>query len=55
MMNFTYTVLQPADKAWGTLSSDGSWNGMVRMLQDKTVDLCEKILNNLPLKTLNQK
>ena len=42
-MNFTYTIVEPDDQSWGSLQSDGSWNGMVKMLQEGTVDLCEKI------------
>ena len=45
MMNFTYTILEPHDKSWGSRQPDGSWNGMVRMLQEKTVDLCEKSIH----------
>ena len=43
MMNFTYTIVEPDDQSWGSLQPDGSWNGMVRMLQEGTVDLCERI------------
>ncbi|KAF2349443.1 Ionotropic glutamate receptor L-glutamate and glycine-binding domain [Trinorchestia longiramus] len=28
-LNFTYTVIQPPDGAWGLAQQDGSWTGMV--------------------------
>ena len=37
-MNFTYTVKKPTDYSWGSLHSNGSWNGMIKMLLDKEVD-----------------
>ena len=37
-MNFTYAVNKPPDYSWGSLQSDGSWNGMIKMLLDKEVD-----------------
>ena len=52
-MNFTYTVSEPTDKSWGALLPDGSWTGIVRMLQDGKVDLGEKLsLEALPLEHL---
>ena len=40
MMNFTYTVTEPPDGQWGAIRPDGTWTGMVGMLQEKKVDLC---------------
>ena len=28
-LNFTYEVVEPADKKWGTEVGDGQWDGMV--------------------------
>ena len=42
-MNFTYTVSEPTDKSWGAFLPDGSWTGIVRMLQDGEVDLGGKL------------
>ena len=33
MLNFTYILKEPKDGAFGTLQDDGTWNGMVRLLQ----------------------
>ena len=38
-MNFTYTVSKPLEGTFGRLSKDGTWNGMVRLLQDGDVDI----------------
>jgi hypothetical protein len=38
-MNFTYTVRQAPNKTWGSLQPDQSWNGMVGLLANKTVDI----------------
>ena len=38
-MNFTYTIVQPPDKAWGSPYGNGSWNGMVGMLQREEADI----------------
>ena len=37
-MNFTFTLIQPLDKQWGALQPDGSWSGMVNLLQTQQVD-----------------
>ena len=39
VLNFTYTLKKPPDGNWGALQSDGTWNGMVRLLQDKEADI----------------
>ena len=39
-MNFTYTVTEPPDGQWGAIRPDGTWTGMVGMLQEEKVDLC---------------
>ena len=38
IMNFTFTLIQPPDKQWGTLQPYGSWSGMVNLLQTQQVD-----------------
>lgn len=37
-MNFTYSFQAPADNAWGGKQPDGSWNGMIHMVQSELVD-----------------
>ena len=32
LMNFTYDLSPPPDKAWGTRLDDGTWNGMIGQL-----------------------
>ncbi len=39
VMNFTYSVVRPPDKQWGAIQKDGTWNGMVRMLQMDEIDI----------------
>ena len=39
MLNFTYILKEPKDGAFGTLQDDGTWNGMVRLLQDQEADI----------------
>ena len=39
LLNFTYTLTKPRDGKFGRLSKDGTWNGMVRLLQDWDVDI----------------
>ena len=38
-MNFTYQVTKPPDNKWGTLTKDGSWNGLVNELINKRADI----------------
>ena len=38
-MNFTYTLRKQPDENWGALQLDGTWNGMVRTLQDHEADI----------------
>ena len=38
-MNFSLIFTKPPDNAWGSLRSDGTWSGIVRQLQDGTVDI----------------
>ena len=40
-MNFTYTLEPPPDNSWGGLQDDGSWNGMMKLVQDEAVDIGE--------------
>ena len=40
-LNFTYTYVPPPDNAWGSLQEDGTWNGMVALIQNGVVDFCE--------------
>jgi hypothetical protein len=37
--NFTFTSSSPADKKWGAIEADGSWNGMIGMLTRDEGDL----------------
>ncbi|XP_064101284.1 uncharacterized protein LOC135211957 [Macrobrachium nipponense] len=37
-MNFTYSIVQPPDMSTGIRFPNGTWNGMVAMLQRKEVD-----------------
>ena len=39
IMNFSYTLQKPPDGNWGALQSDGSWTGMVKMLQNHQIDI----------------
>jgi hypothetical protein len=38
-MNFTYTLREPPDRQYGSLLSDNSWNGMVGLLANQTIDV----------------
>ena len=38
-MNFTYTLIQPPDGAWGAIQPDGSWNGMINLLEKQEIDI----------------
>ena len=38
-MNFTYTLYKPPDGQYGAIQADGSWNGMISMLQKETIDI----------------
>ena len=38
-MNFTYTVIKPPDGQYGTIQSDGTWNGMVKLLANQDIDI----------------
>ena len=37
-MNFTYTVEPPPDNAWGGQNEDGTWNGMMNLVQNNLRD-----------------
>jgi ionotropic kainate glutamate receptor 5 len=39
VLNFTYELRQPPDGQWGALQPDGSWSGMVNMLQKDEADI----------------
>jgi len=37
-LNFTFKVVEPRQgETWGTLQSDGSWNGMMKMIAENKV------------------
>ena len=38
-MNFTYDLIQPPDGQWGAIQSDGTWTGMVNLLQNQIIDI----------------
>ena len=38
-LNFTTKISTPPDNRWGSVSEDGSWNGMVGGLLEKSVDI----------------
>ena len=38
IMNFTYTLEPPTDNNWGGRQPDGSWNGMMNLVQKELVD-----------------
>ena len=37
-MNFTYTIEPPPDNAWGGLQEDGTWNGIMNLVQNNIKD-----------------
>ena len=39
-LNFTTTHVLPPDMQWGNLNKDGNWDGMVKMLLDREIDIC---------------
>ena len=45
-LNFTYTYIPPPDGAWGVLQEDGTWNGMMNLIQKEEVDFGEHIMIN---------
>ena len=38
-MNFTYTLIKPPDGQWGAIQADGTWSGMVTLLQNEIIDI----------------
>ena len=38
-MNFSLTYTSPPDNAFGAPNPDGTWNGIVRQLQDRQIDI----------------
>ncbi len=39
-LNFTYELVQPKDKKWGSLDLDGkTWNGLVKELMENRIDI----------------
>ena len=45
-LNFTYKYIPPPDGAWGVLQEDGTWNGMINLIQKEEVDFGEHIMIN---------
>ena len=39
ILNFTFTLKRPPDGQWGSKKTDGSWTGMVNLLQTKQADI----------------
>ena len=42
-LNFTYTLEPPPDNAWGGKQEDGTWNGMMNLVQNQLVDIGKKV------------
>ena len=38
-LNFTYTLEPPEDRKWGQDNGNGSWNGMLGLLQKEETDI----------------
>ncbi|XP_071526298.1 glutamate receptor U1-like [Panulirus ornatus] len=38
-LNFTYTLVEPDDRAWGTKLPNGSWTGMLGLVSRQEVDI----------------
>ena len=38
-MNFTFTIEPPPDWNWGGQQEDGTWNGMMYLVQHRLVDI----------------
>ena len=38
-MNFTYAIAPPKDKGWGNQLEDGTWNGMLGLLEKDEADI----------------
>ena len=38
LMNFTYEVEPPPDNVWGGKQANGSWNGMMKLIQENKKD-----------------
>lgn len=38
-MNFSLYFTKPPDKKWGALSLNGTWNGIIRQLQEGEADI----------------
>ena len=55
ILNFTSTITKPADGAWGSLQTDGSWNGMIGELHTQKADLGIKIISKINIKISKQK
>ena len=50
ILNFTYTLRQPPDGAWGSLRSNGSWNGMIGELNTQKADIGSRHYDGRPYK-----
>ena len=38
-MNFTYKIVPPPDKNWGSPYGNGSWDGCIGMLEREEADI----------------
>ena len=47
-MNFTFTIEPPPDWNWGGQQEDGTWNGMMYLVQHRLVDIGWLFGNFLP-------
>ena len=50
VLNFSYSLKKPPDGQWGAKQADGSWNGMINLLQTKQADIGLKKLDSLYFK-----
>ena len=39
ILNFSYSLKKPPDGQWGSKQADGSWTGIIDLLQKKQADI----------------
>ena len=45
VLNFTYEMVPSFDGNYGSVDSNGSWNGLIKMILDKRVDFSMSLLS----------